>query len=104
MTKEMMEEIEDLADVTHLVVMVEMEPLSDKYVQVLLTPDVFKKMSDLLWKSMPNSSKNEGGKVILIRPMEPVKIPDLESSYSEEFIKELTKDDRFSTSGDLYIQ
>lgn len=83
-------DIEALASVTHLVLLIEENPLSDKYVQIMLPPEVFKQMSDLVWNSMPDAAK-KGEKTITIRPMEPVKIPDLDSSYPKEFIRKVQR-------------
>lgn len=85
----LIEEIQDLAEITHLIVMIELEPLSDRYVQILLDPETFKKVSDVVWKNMPDSPK--GSKIVPVRGMEPVKIPDCDSCYSKELIVTMTK-------------
>lgn len=76
----MREDIKDLGEITRLVLMVEVEPLSDMYYQVKLDKETFKKISDIAWNSMPDSpNKKEGEdrKTILVEPMKPVKIPNL---------------------------
>ncbi len=78
-----LEDIEDLSEITRLVLMIELEPLSDKYVQVKLDRETFKKISDIAWESMPYSPNRKGDedrKTILIEQMEPVVIPNLKSS------------------------
>lgn len=76
-------DLEDLQEITRLVLMIEMEPLSDKYVQVKLDRDTFKKISDIAWATMPDSPNKKAGedrKTILIEQMEPVLIPNLKSA------------------------
>lgn len=84
-------EIENLAATTNLVVLIELQPLSDRYTQILLTQDVFKKVSDIVWHAMPDSKETPDGKTITVHPMEPIKIPDMSCSYSRGFIHKLTR-------------
>lgn len=86
---DLMKAVEGLSEVTHVLVMVEIEPLSDKYVQILLDPMTFKKVSDVIWAAMLDSKKTPEAKFIPVRRMKPIIIPDGESSYSKEFIEKM---------------
>lgn len=89
------EDIEDLSEITRLVVLIELEPLSDRYMQVVLPHDAYKKMSDAVWETQPISvGRDEVFKTILVRPMKPVIIPDLHNFYAPEYIAKLLKEHR----------
>lgn len=91
-----LEDVDDLGEVTRLVVMIELEPLSDRYVQVQLTSEAFNKVSAAAWEDQPDSVAHPGRKMIKVRPMEPVKIPDLQTTYDLEcceFCKPTTIED-----------
>ena len=73
-------DFEDLGSITRLVLMIEVEPLSDMYVQVKLDISTFKKISDAAWESMPFSKNRKGEedlRTIRVESMAPVKIPNL---------------------------
>jgi hypothetical protein len=89
MTEISVEDLKDLDEVTRLVVLIELEPLSDKYLQVILPREAFTRVSDAAWAVQPDSAMGEGRKDIICRPMEPVIIKDLESFYSPEYIASL---------------
>lgn len=72
-----LEDLIDLGEVTRLIVMIEVDPLSDKYVQVLLPRSAFKQISDIAFNCQPDSKRTKGAKTIQISNMDPVLIPDV---------------------------
>lgn len=79
----MIEEIRDLGEITRLVLMIELHPLSDKYMQVKLDRETFRKISAIAWEAMPytkGTRPEEDRKTILVEPMDPVLIPNLKQA------------------------
>jgi hypothetical protein len=79
----MPEAIRALGEITRLVLLVEVRPLSDEYVQVALDRETFKKISDIAWAAMPISKHAKPGedrRTIIIEDMTPVVIPNLRES------------------------
>lgn len=88
--KTLNEEIESLSTETRLLVMIEIEPLSDKYSQILLNPEDFKEVSRVVFEMQPDSVTFLGTKKIIVSD-DFVVIKDKSSCYSDDFINDVKK-------------
>ena len=84
-----MEQIESPYDheltITRLVILLEDNPLGNKYHQIMLTPEQFRQFSDLIWSFMPG--KADGRKTIqVVGGRSLIELPDDMQDFYEKGI------------------
>lgn len=68
---------------TRMILMLESEPLSDMFRQIMLTPEQFRAISDLLFHMMP---KHPAGGILMPTQSDVQKIINTSDCYTQEFI------------------